>query len=57
MNLLFHDLGSKDLGLNVQIPILFMLANQEMFDIAQDCTYQVLRTFKLQKGEFKFSEA
>ena len=25
-------------------------------DIAQDCTNQDSRTFKLQKGEFKFSE-
>ena len=28
-----------------------------MLDFAQDCTSQDSRTFKLQKGEFKFCEA
>ena len=29
----------------------------QVLDIAQDCTNQVSRTFKLQKGEFIFCEA
>ena len=48
--------GSKDLGLHVQISNLFMLANQEqktcleqVLDIAQGDSSQVLRTFKLQE--------
>ena len=41
-----------------------MLANQEHknmsrldVDIAKDCTNEDSKTFKLQKGEFKFCEA
>ena len=29
----------------------------QVLDIAQDCTNQDTRTFKMQKGEFKFWEA
>ena len=53
-------LGSKDLGLNVQISNLFMLLNQEqktcleqVLDIAQGDSSQVLRTFKLQEKKIE----
>ena len=57
-------LGSKDLGLKVQSPILFMLANEnkkkkkeQALDIAQGDSSQISTTFKLQEKELNFNEA